>query len=353
MKSNRFFLPLLILVLSLSSSAVPAPPQAKKKPRELTLGEVRSMLIGKKVVIIGKTSQEGVFKGYLYEWSIEAKAGGEERRAEVTEHLPDSYQGKEAEVIAVGLNRAEKERSGVGGVNALGETSSDESLVNPYCDIVVKFTDGTIAKTTSYLSLILSDDDVPPFRLLAEKHDRAALINGQLPSVIGKTIYAAGYSNIFLPTASLESLMSTSRYGNQRAYEFPRLQLLTIVKAVYNEDKDVIIIKLRDENGKEYLALSNFDARDKEKNFLATVVESSSAFLHVSVTDLTAREIEAVKKGSIFVGMSKKAVYWTVGFPEKENDWGRGGKQFIYFGGKLNVYLDETEHVKDWQSVDR
>ena len=352
MTSNRFYFTLLLLSLSFTSSVVAAKPQAQNKPKEITLGEARSMMEGKKVIIAGRTSQDYRLKGYLYEWSVETLGGNDDSRILSSKHLPDSYLGKEAEVIAVRLNYIEKERSGVGSANALGEKTNENSLVNPYCDIVVKFSDGTMAVTTSYLSLILGGEDRPPFRLLSEKRDRAALINGQLPSVVGKTIYAGGYSNLFLPTASLESLMSQERYGSQRAYDFPRLQPLTIVKAVYNEEKDVIILKLRDENGKEYLALSNFDTRE-EKTFLATLADSSPSYLHAAVTGLTDREIEAVKKGTIFVGMSKKAVYYAVGFPEKENDWGRGGKQFIYLGGKLYIYIDETEHVKDWQSIDR
>jgi len=76
--------------------------------------------------------------------------------------------------------------------------------------------------------------------------------------------------------------------------------------------------------------------------------------LHASMpTNLTPREIEAVRKGTIFKGMSKSAVHYTIGFPEKENDWGRSGKQLIYFRNTLFVYLDATEHVVDWQSTER
>jgi hypothetical protein len=54
----------------------------------------------------------------------------------------------------------------------------------------------------------------------------------------------------------------------------------------------------------------------------------------------------------LFRGMSKDALDYAIGFKESENDWGRGGKQRIYFGGKLNVYLDNSGKVEDWQSLD-
>ena len=50
--------------------------------------------------------------------------------------------------------------------------------------------------------------------------------------------------------------------------------------------------------------------------------------------------------------MSSDTLDYTLGFKDSENDWGRGGKQQIYYGGKLVVYLDNSGHVVDWQSFD-
>jgi hypothetical protein len=40
-----------------------------------------------------------------------------------------------------------------------------------------------------------------------------------------------------------------------------------------------------------------------------------------------------------------------MGFPDKENDWGTGGKQLIY-GKSFLVYVNRQETVVDWQSLD-
>ena len=37
-----------------------------------------------------------------------------------------------------------------------------------------------------------------------------------------------------------------------------------------------------------------------------------------------------------------------VGFPKKENDWGKGGKQLIFSEGFL-VYVNDDDKVADWQ----
>jgi hypothetical protein len=49
--------------------------------------------------------------------------------------------------------------------------------------------------------------------------------------------------------------------------------------------------------------------------------------------------------------MSLDALHYTIGFPDKENDWGRGGHQLIY-GKKITVYVRD-KRVVDWQSLSR
>jgi hypothetical protein len=299
MKYLKFFLVPALIVFAFGFVNA----QPKRTGREMTLGQARAVLVGKKVVIVGKTASDYPLKGYLYDWHLATESNGEYRDTrDLMNYISDSYQGKEAEVIAIQLNRIEKERSGVGSVNALGEKTTDETLVNPYVDVVVRFPDGTVAMTTSYLSLIFSDSDLTrPFKLMSEKTERSTLINGQLQSIVGKPVYAVAYSRLFLPTASLESLMATARYSAQQTVEFPRLESLTISKAAYNDDKDVIVLKLRDTTGKEYLCLSHFDANDNKATFFQRVVESYPASLKASMpTDLTPRELEAIRKGNTF-----------------------------------------------------
>lgn len=357
MRSTRLFLIFVVLVLTFTLGFANTQLQSKRQSREITLADARTLLVGKRIVVMGNTSDRPPLKGYLNDWSVAIERDGQFRKdsSRILDYLPADYQGKEALVVAVQLNSLEKERTGVGGVNALGEVISEASIVNPYSDVVVKLDDGTLAMTTSYLSLFFSESGISrAFRLLSEKNDRATLISSKLSSLIGKKVYAVAYSHLYLPTATLESMTAVSRYSPQEALEFPRLQPLTILVAKYNEKKDVIILKLKDESGKEYLTVSQFDARqDETKSFLEAVVESYPASLRSSTTDFTPREIAAIQKGTIYSGMSKSALYSTIGFPEKKNDWGRGGKQLVYSHGKLYVYLDASDHVKNWQSLDR
>ena len=48
--------------------------------------------------------------------------------------------------------------------------------------------------------------------------------------------------------------------------------------------------------------------------------------------------------------MSQIALDYGMGFPDKENDWGSGGKQYIY-SDTFFVYVGNNGKVEDWQSL--
>jgi hypothetical protein len=124
MRSLKFFFvpPLIALAFAVAGA------QPKRNGREMTLRQARDILVGKKVVIVGKTASDYPLKGYLYDWHLATESNGEYRDTrDLMNYISDSYQGKEAEVIAIQLDSIEKERSGVGGVNALGVGNTAQS----------------------------------------------------------------------------------------------------------------------------------------------------------------------------------------------------------------------------------
>jgi hypothetical protein len=68
---------------------------------------------------------------------------------------------------------------------------------------------------------------------------------------------------------------------------------------------------------------------------------------------LTAKDLDAIRHRAIYKGMGKDALAYGLGPAERENDWGQGGKQRIYYSGRLVVYLDNNDRVVDWQSFDK
>jgi hypothetical protein len=48
--------------------------------------------------------------------------------------------------------------------------------------------------------------------------------------------------------------------------------------------------------------------------------------------------------------MSKGALYMSIGLPDRENDYGRGGYQLVYADGKVLIYTDAEGKITDSQS---
>jgi hypothetical protein len=342
MKLTRLIITLT--VISLTASAVSA---QFARGREMKLREARALWVGKTV----KLKPAHLIYGMLSGWYRVVKDGD----VYVTEtgldkYLPSTYQNGEAQVVALQVNHTEG--VGNGKPNALGEILDDNDLVNPYTDVIIRFDDGTLAMTTSYLSLF-TDPGTTTFVLASEKRDRMDAINKELPSILNKVVYAVAYSKLYLPTTTLEELIDETSGAPKRAIDFTKLEPLTIVAAKYNEENDVIILKLRDGKGKEYLTASNFSQTEVKNSFFAKVVSSLPAALLTDLGGLTPRDIVEIKQGSLSRGMSLHALYCLMGFPEKENDYGRGMKQLVYYGGRIFVYLDADSRVNNWQSIDR
>jgi hypothetical protein len=175
-----------------------------------------------------------------------------------------------------------------------------------------------------------------------------------LPRLVGRTVYAVGYSKLYQPDTSLEELTGSQGVLKQLwPRDVPLLEPLTILAAKYI-DSTGVVFKLKLPSGKEALSFTNqiyyLNSADGDDRPLIDRV-TGTLLLQIP-KGFTQKELDAIKQHTIFKSMSKAAVEDLLGFPDKENDWGRGGKQLIY-ADRLFVYLDHDEKVEDWQSIDK
>ncbi len=357
----------ILVVLSLNifgqssspTKSVDEKPTSKNKAEnsKTTLGEVRTKLIGQKVIVLdsnpttyGSSKWDySVFENYVYKQRPLSTQNGKI----VWNHLDNSYLNKQAEIIAIqfeGSPLYQREKT-----NALGEKVSDESIDSflAWVSIVVRFDDGTLAiSKTSLSSLSAKFNGVKILILVEEKKQREKSITDQLSTLINKTVYAVEYSKLHNIEASLKSLTNQSDIK----YDKPKLQPLKITQAKYNLVNDIIILKLQDTKGSEYLAASNFDENNSFQNytFFEKVILSFPANLKDEsiLKFLTKAEIIAIQQTKVFKGMSKLALNFSIGFPKKTNKWGDAGIQLVYSNGKLIVYLDKNDKVYDWQTFE-
>jgi hypothetical protein len=248
-----------------------------------------------------------------------------------------------------------------GTVNALGEKVTDADIVDPSVNMFVQFDDQRIAKYQSIVSLIMDrsvkrvgqdpDHWNMPLMLVSLRDAHSEVINGNLSGVIGKQVYAVHNSLLFGPDLTPEDLLDISKRLLKRERDVALLTPMTIIAANYNKRFDFIVWKLRLGDGRELISASRYRDEDVSTNgndnsFFG---RSIGALLQRMPPNLTDREISAISARKIFRGMSRQAVFYSWG-TTSENDYGKGGKQLVY-GADQFVYLDDTGHVTDWQSL--
>jgi hypothetical protein len=301
---------------------------------------VKQKYLNQKVVVIGYVAGAGSLapEPVLNHWNPASESGRRYSR-DIEAYLPATYKGKTATVIAIQLDDLTKQ----GKVNALGEPISPDDAVNPYLDIVVRFQDGQMAMTTAYPDRISLD-----VRLASGQDALAQEMAANLPTVVGKDLFACGFTKLYSPDATLDELTGPSRILKQIT-DVPFLVPMKVPAAKYNETSDAVILKVKLPDGRDGLAIATGgELSEKDQSFMQRI---SGSLLTEVPESLTPREIAAVKKQSIFRGMSKLALEYSIGFAKSENDWGSGGKQFVY-NDRLTVYLDNQDKVADWQSLD-
>jgi len=302
-----------------------------------TLGSVKQKYLNQKVVLVGLVWDDPVRGPVLIEWNLGIEEAGR-YKFDMHTNLPATYKGQTATVIAIQLNNGKKTPS----VNALGEPIDPDNTVKPYFDFIVKLADGRVAMTSAYPDTIQED-----VKLASDEDALAQEMTTKLPSLVGGTFYACEFTHLYSTDATLEEILEASRILKQLT-DVPLLVPLKVTAAKYNESASAVILKLRLPDGRDALAVaSGYPLTDKDETFLQRV---SASLLSEIPKKLTPQEIRAIKKGSIFRGMSEDALYCSLGFPKSENDWGRGGKQLLYTDN-LMVYLDNQDKVIDWQSL--
>lgn len=331
--------------------------------KKLKLYELKNKYIGKQAIIKSRL----IDKNQQFKWTFGKKQGdyyvqkpedeiknqynleetsSEYARIAVFGYLPIKYVNQEAKIIALQLTSSKRDAL-EGKTNAFGETTIMDSIVDPYFDIIVKFKDGTIAMTSTYEDLLEEN-----LELISDLNIRKNKIQKFADSILGNTLYPVKNSTLYKSTANVDDMIS--RNPNQIAETIPKLEPLIIVASKYITPQNILILKFKDSNNNIYLSYS----KGKKQSYADAL---GYTFLDVIATDIgmytkipsfyTQDEIEAIKKGEIFKGMSLNALYDSIGFPDEKNENSYGGNQLIY-NDWLYIYLDdENEKVDSWQTM--
>jgi hypothetical protein len=295
-----------------------------------TLGSIKRKYIGQKVVLVQAWHNATFNQGrYESDWNS------------VTDTT-----GKMGSVIAIQLDRIETPK-----VNALGQKVDADDTVDPYFDIVVRLESGTLVLTSAYPSTI-SDE----CKMAADADDIEREMATSLPGVIGKDVYATGFSRLFKVDSTLEEMKLEKAAQRIPIDEIPLLVPLKITAAKFEPISTTVILKVRLPDGTEALSEEGGESLITKVDAISgrpiPFLERISGLLSTGIPEgLTSQEIAAIKKRTIFRGMSTSAMWFALGNEEQENDWGTGGKQFIFASGHLMVYTNHQHKIVNWQNL--
>lgn len=306
-----------------------------------TVKNVKSAFLGKKIRISGMLREsDGTF--VFIDWQFATMEDGE--YVCTYEYIPISYSAQEAEIIAINLCQLDSCLIEGRQVNAFGDIISEDSIFDPFLDVIIRFENGHLGIMSCTAGDLLEGSR--DFSLISEYLDRVSEIQANLPSIVGQSVFAAQYSIIYEITATIQDMLTDEL--TQRCIDFPLLEPLIIVAAKYEPLFDIILLKVRDDAGKDYLIYSDYDEYYDSDDFLETVITSPANLYTTIPSDLQDFEIHAIRSRSIAVGMSRRAVRFAFDSPIKEL---KGGKQCIFANHYL-ISFDAKGRVRDWKLIE-
>ncbi len=278
-------------------------------------------------------------ESFPYHWNAAKEKKGRYIVKDLLHGLDAKYAGQEATVITLQL-----EENSLKPAHRLGP--SDDDVLDPYFSIVVRFEDGTVGMTTTYL--IIAKTEIIPAETLRGRQE--ALRQGAT-ALMGKTVFAVALSQFYYPDLTTRQAMAIAANFTadvDQIKNVPLLQPLQITNVGYLKEADALIVTIQLPDGRKAVSVVVCDGNGN------SCFENNGSYLLSAIPSYyTAREIEAIQHRSLFKGMSGSAVHDALGSPDSENDYGSAGKQLVYYGGRLLVYLDQNDKVEDRQRFDK
>jgi hypothetical protein len=297
--------------------------------------DVRKKYENTSVMVLANPSSLRIL-GHMTEWQLAKEKKG--RYVGTDKYLDFKYVGQTAKVVAVQL-----EHNSIEEAHRLGP--SEDDTLDPYFSLIVRFDDGTTAMATTFP--ISAKDIAVPADDAA--HHLAAMQAGAT-SMLGKKVYAIAYSHFYYPDLKVADAVEVVQSGYastsvDQVRDVPHLQPLTVTKAGFLKPANALLLTLTLPDGRNVISMVRCDGQDDScyGNY------GSELFAEIPPA-LTSEEVDAIRRGTYFTGMSKGALYMSIGLPDRENDYGRGGYQLVYADGKVLIYTDAEGKITDSQS---
>ena len=292
------------------------------------LGELRAHFLNQRVVINGSFSDNAV--PFLAGWQFVKEKKGI-FVADYGRDVPTSFVGREGVIVAVQAPQ---------GVLEPPVSQADTSFVN-YGEAIIRLDSGQTVETALYGTFLHSSPGSHPsdaFTLTSVLDEHRRQGERLASELSGKSLFLSRLTRIYdmgLTTANIETVKAGVGYSQAEIRDFPLLTPLPVVESHYSPERDFTTVELQLPNGtKALFVLGCIEDPPVPKKACAST--SMPNFL-------SQREIEAVRRGSVFIGMSEAALYMSMGFPRETNGQSVGDSQLVYLSAY--VYVDQNGKV--------
>ena len=320
--------------------------------KDLSLAEIRGLLLNQEVVVMGSSFGSGSLSDSLIHWHVvtgdESTGYKKIRTNQAGYYAPVAVRGKRGVVVSVEQAESYSPSKKVGETDVFGKKIDDSRVMNPHINVVVKVHDGDLLVMTesSYDSMMGRNLQLAS-RADALKNE----VEAALSQLIGKTLYKAGFTELLPSTMSLSDLLDYKKRELSSDRGIENLTALKVVDAKFFEGEKAVVVKVELSDGQTRLLFGSCDLFDGTNRSKRSQIEKLSLLAELKIpSKFSTKELSGIRNHKIFPGMSENALYWSWGFPQQTNDWGRGGKQHIYFK-RLFVYVSGGS-IRDWQSLD-
>ena len=239
--------------------------------------------------------------------------------------------------------------------NAFGETDFSDKAPDPYVDITVTLPDGSERYTTGYAKNFCCERDLfqlkyVAFRITTPQTSHKEAIEKMLPSTVGRNLFALRESELLDPSSTRDEVLGHLATKIDIKGKDLLMKPLRITHALYDEPSDHVLFELALPNGQKAIAMSSFVEEGPDAPFLEKI---EGTLFAAPPTCFSQIDLKALRSLALYHGVSRVVVDELYGQPEQENDWGSGGTQLVYYRGSVMIYLNGSDKVTDWQSLDR
>lgn len=311
--------------------------------KDLTFGEIQRLLLDKEVIIsAGHVSSDSNFANRLsdWKWYEQDSIVGYRKELDFRKFVPATLRGSRARVVQIDTVKA------VPKTDAFGKPVDASAVKNPYIELIVQLdgTDQFIGTTGYYITITRGS------LTLVEELERAHQFAApKLKSLVGKTLYNNADTRLLDGSIGRSDILSYSKRTTAVDRGVANLTKMTVSEFAFIDEQNAVILKVVLPDGTSrilygdfsYYAARGSDFTDLERLGINAYERIPSKF--------TAKEVAAIKEKTIFQGMSEDALFWSWGSPEKTNNYGQGGMQYVYGAGQY-VYVT-GKRVRDFQTL--